>query len=88
MKKLIAFGLLCLLFGCSKSPIDEHGRPIAERSRTNEFNVVLYSGGGKFIFHYIMVDGHEYIVMTGCHISGLTHSPKCPCMNRENGVCH
>ena len=84
MKKLIAIGLLCFLVGCFKSsPIDESGRYLAERSGTNEFNAILYPGNGEWTFHYIMVDGHEYIVMTGCHRSGLTHSPKCPCLNRK-----
>ena len=83
MKKLLSIGLLCLLVGCSESPVDESGRHVAERSGTNEFNVALYPGQGEWTFHYIMVDGHEYIVMTGCHRSGLTHSPKCPCLNRK-----
>ena len=82
MRKLLAIGL-CLLLGCSESPVDESGRHVAERSGTNEFNVVLYPGGGEWIFHYIMVDGHEYIVMTGPNRSGLTHSPKCPCLNKN-----
>lgn len=83
MKKLLAIGLLFFLVGCSKSPVDESGRHIAERRGTNEFNVVLFPGGGESRFRYIMVDGHEYIVMTGCYRSGLTHSPKCPCLNRK-----
>lgn len=83
MKKLLAIGLLFFLVGCSKSPVDESGRHIAERRGTNEFNVVLYPGDIELRFHYIMVDGHEYIVMTGCYRSGLTHSPKCPCLNRK-----
>jgi hypothetical protein len=79
MKKLLAIGLLCLLIGCSESPVDESGRHVAERSGTNEFNMVLVPGNGEQTFRYIMVDGHEYLVMTGCYRSGLTHSPKCPC---------
>ena len=83
MKKLLAIGLLCFLIGCSESPVDESGRHVAERSGTNKFNVVLYPGQGEWTFHYIMVDGHEYILMTGPHRSGLTHSPKCPCLNKR-----
>lgn len=71
------------LMGCSESPVDESGRYIAERSGTNEFNVVLYPGAGEWIFSYVMVDEHEYIVMSGPRRSGLTHSPKCPCLNRK-----
>ena len=83
MKKLLAIGLMCFLVGCFESPVDESGRHVAERSGTNKFNVVLHPGSGEWIFHYIMVDGHEYLVMTGCHRSGLTHSPKCPCLNKR-----
>ena len=79
MKKLLAIGLLCLLVGCSESPVDENGRHVAERKGTNEFNVFLCPGNGEWTFQYIMVDGHEYLVMTGIHRSGFTHSPKCPC---------
>lgn len=87
MKKLLAIGLLCLVFlGCSESRVDENGRPIAERNGTNEFNAVLYPGSGAWTFRYIMVDEHEYLVMIGCHRSGLTHSPKCPCLQSGHGV--
>ena len=83
MKKLLAIGFLCLLVGCSESPVDESGRHVAERRGTNAFNVVLHPGGGELTFRYTMVDGHEYLLMTGAHISGLTHSPKCPCLNKK-----
>ena len=83
MKKLLFIGLLCLLVGCSESPVDESGRHVAERSGTNEFNVVLCPGNGYWTFQYIMVDGHEYLVMTGCNRTGLTHSPKCPCLENK-----
>ncbi len=84
MKRLLAIGLLCLMFlGCSESPVDESGRHVAERNGTNEFNVVLYSGSGKLTFLYIMIDGHEYVLMLGSHISGLTHSPKCQCLKNR-----
>lgn len=83
MRKLLAIGLLCFLIGCYESPVDGSGRHVAERSGTNEFNVALYPGQGEWRFHYIMVDGHEYIVMTGPHRSGLTHSPKCQCLKSK-----
>ena len=83
MKKLISIGLLCFLVGCSESPVDESGRHIAKRRGTNEFNLVLCPGNGEWTFQYIMVDGHEYLVMTGFRRTGLTHSPKCPCLNRK-----
>ena len=86
MKKLLAIGLLCLLLGCYESPVDGSGRHVAERKGTNEFNVSLYPGQGTWTFHYIMVDEHEYIVMTGPHRSGLTHSPKCPCLSNHSVV--
>ena len=83
MKKLLSIGLLCFLVGCFESPVDESGKHIAERKGTNEFNVVLYPGGERLTFHYIMIDGHECIVMTGPKMGGLTHSPKCQCLNRN-----
>ncbi len=84
MKKLLAIGLLCFLIGCSESPVDESGRNVAEKSGTNEFNVVLFPGDGGLTFRYIMVDGHEYIVMMGSfYRNGLTHSPKCQCLNKK-----
>ena len=86
MKKLLAIGMCLVFLGCSESPVDENGRPIAERNGTNEFKAVLYPGSGEWTFRYIMIDGHEYLVMIGCHRSGLTHSPKCPCLSNHNLV--
>ena len=83
MKKLLAIGLLCFLVGCSESPVDESGRHVAERSGTNEFNAFLSPGNGIWTFRYVMVDGHEYIIMSGPHRSGLTHSPKCQCQKSK-----
>lgn len=81
MKKLLAIGLLCLLLGCSESPVDENGRHIAEKS--GDSFVVNLRGGAERFFTYVVVDGHEYLVMGGTHKSGLTHSPKCPCLNKS-----
>ena len=84
MKKLISIGLLCfLIIGCSESPVDESGKHVAKRSGANEFNMVMFPGNGEQTFRYVMVDGHEYLVMTGCHRSGLTHSPKCQCLKNK-----
>ena len=82
MKKLLAIGLLCFLIGCYESPVDENGRRMAEKSG-NSF-VIKIPGCGERFFHYVMVDGHEYLVMTGTHKSGLTHSPKCQCLNKNH----
>lgn len=82
MKKLLAIGLLCLLIGCSESPVDENGRHLAEKSG-NSFVVKLGPGTAEWFFHYVVVDGHEYIVMSGTHRSGLTHSPKCQCLKSK-----
>ena len=82
MKKLLAIGLLCFLVGCSESPRDENGHPIAEKDG-NEFSVRINKSFGSIDFRYIVIDKHEYLLMTGVHISGLTHSPKCPCQNNK-----
>lgn len=82
MKKLLAIGLLCLLLGCSESPVDENGRHVAEKSG-DSFVVIIGKGNGERFFTYVMVDGHEYLIMHGTHRSGLTHSPKCPCLNKN-----
>jgi hypothetical protein len=79
MKNLLAIGL-CFLIGCSESPVDENGRHIAEKSG-DSFVVRLEKGGGEWSFTYVVVDGHEYLMMSGgTHRSGLAHSPKCECL--------
>lgn len=80
MKKLLAIGL-CALLGCSESPVDENGRHVAEKSGDSSVFVVRTSkGGGEWSFTYVVVDGHEYLMMSGGpHRSGLAHSPKCEC---------
>jgi hypothetical protein len=82
MRKLLAIGL-CLLIGCSESPRNAEGNLMAEKDDHNEFHIRLGNGNGEWYFRYIEVDGHEYLIMTGTHRSGLTHSPKCPCLNRK-----
>jgi hypothetical protein len=85
MKKLLAIGICLVFLGCSESRVDENGRHIAEKSG-DSFVVNMFPGGGSWTFYYIEVDGHEYLLMTGVHISGLTHSPKCPCLSNHNIV--
>ena len=81
MKKLLAIGL-CLLLGCSESPKDENGHFVAQRDG-DVLAVRLHSGAGNIDFRYIVIDKHEYLLMTGIHISGLTHSPNCPCLKNK-----
>ena len=77
MKKLLVIGL-CALLGCSESPIDENGRHVAEKSG-DSFVVRLAKYGVEFCFTYVVVDGHEYLMMLAPSRGGLTHSPKCGC---------
>jgi len=82
MKKLLAIGLLCFLIGCSESPVDESGRHVAEKS--GDFFVVRTGKcNGEWFFTYVMIDGHEYLMMFGPDRNGLTHSPKCPCQKNK-----
>ena len=76
----LAFGLLV---GCDKSPQNENGAFVGHKSDENTWSVSIVPGGSSWDFNYIEVDGHEYLMMHGVHISGLTHSPKCPCYNRN-----
>ena len=78
MKKLLAIGLCLMFLGCSESPVNESGKHIAERSGTNKFEVCLCPGW-KLKFRYIIVDEHEYLIMTEHSGYGLTHSPRCSC---------
>ena len=82
MKKLLAIGLLCFIIGCSESPVDNDGRYLAEKSG-NLSSVRLYKGSVDIDFRYIMIDGHEYVLMTAVYMGGLTHSPKCPCLKNK-----
>ena len=84
MRKLLAI-MICILVGCSESIKDENGHPIAERDG-NRFSVRISKGSGSIDFRYIVIDKHEYLLMSGVHISGLTHSPKCPCLSSHNIV--
>ena len=70
------------LMGCDASPRDSYGRVIAEKdnTETNIFKVVLHGGScDTTTFQYVLVDEHEYLVMTAGNRAGITHSPKCPC---------
>ena len=82
MRKLLAIGL-CFLIGCSESPRNAEGNLMAEKDDHNEFHIRLGKCNGEWYFRYIEVDGHEYLIMTGTHRSGLTHSPKCKCQEKK-----
>ena len=71
-----------LLMGCSESPKDENGHFVAQMDG-DVLAVRLHSGAGNIDFRYIVIDKHEYLLMTGIHISGLTHSPNCPCQKNK-----
>ena len=34
-------------------------------------------------FRYIQVDGHQYLRYANYRMYGFTHSPKCPCLHKE-----
>lgn len=73
-----------LLFsaGCDEaSPKNENGAFVGKKDG-DRWSVKLVSGNASSLyFRYAVVDGHEYLIMTGDHRSGLTHSPKCPCIS-------
>ena len=84
MKRLaIAMTLGILLMGCSESAKDTQGRSVAEKNEDGTFSLALVTGSGEHRFYYVMVDGHEYLLMWGTHRSGITHSPKCPCLKNK-----
>lgn len=33
-------------------------------------------------FYYVMFDGHEYVYFAAGNRAGLTHSPRCDCLNQ------
>lgn len=76
----MAIGLSILISGCSASEKNENGACVATKDG-DEWRVALYDGtSGEWYFKYAEIDGHEYLIMIGTHRSGLTHSPKCPCL--------
>ena len=83
MKRLaIAMTLGILLMGCSESPKDENGLFVAQQEG-DMLAVRLHTGSESIDFRYIVIDKHEYLLMTGIHMGGLTHSPKCPCLKNK-----
>lgn len=80
---VIVLSMCLLLWGCSESPRNAEGNLMAEKDDHNEFHIRLGKGNGEWYFRYIEVDGHEYLIMTGTHRSGLTHSPKCKCQEKK-----
>lgn len=71
-----------MFLGCSESPKDDNGHFVAQEDG-DVFAVRIHSGSENIDFRYIVIDKHEYLLMTGIHISGLTHSPKCPCLKNK-----
>ena len=84
MKKLPFVGLMCFAIGCDESPVDESGRHIGEPDG-DRIKVVIVKGAEPLMFRYVLVDGHEYLVMTGASRAGVTHSPKCKCLSPAKG---
>jgi hypothetical protein len=83
MKKLLAIGMCLMFLGCSEtSPKDENGHFVAQRDG-DVLAVRLHSGSASIDFRYIVIDKHEYLLMTGIHMGGLTHSPKCQCLKNK-----
>lgn len=81
IKMMIAvIGVALCLSGCKYSPKDEHGKYVAE---STEDGFVLEIRGIHQRFQYVMIDGHEYLVMNldAKYSSGITHSPRCQCLN-------
>ena len=68
--------MFCGLMGCSDSPTNSEGIPVGEK---NDEEWVIKKYDSRWYFHYVEIDGHEYLLMHGAHRSGITHSPKCPC---------
>ena len=85
MKSVMLATAVCLgvlLSGCSESPVDGQGRHVATRTQGG-FDLRFAPSARGCTFQYVMVDGHEYIIMAMTHRSGLAHSPKCPCRSKE-----
>ena len=79
---LLLFILIVVGIFITSMPISakrsDSGIVLVEKSTHGDyFEGRIEDGGGYFSFRYVEVDGHEYLVMSGCHRSGLTHSPKC-----------
>ena len=45
--------------------------------------IAFDSGGSWEGFWYIVVDGHQYLAYSDYYRFAFTHSPKCPCHNKE-----
>lgn len=82
MKSFLAILAASLvLCGCEVSERDKYNRFVAEKDveRANEF-IIKDPNRGIHRFNYAVIDGHEYIL---CHHDrgiGISHSPKCHCM--------
>ena len=67
--------------GCGSSPTDNVGRLVAEESKQKAKTFVITDYGRVYDFKYVVIDKHEYLVSTFDRGIGLTHSPKCWCLN-------
>ena len=87
MKSVMLAVMICLGFllsGCFRpeSPVDAQGRLVATKTQDGfELSFAPYASGCTF--RYVMVDGHEYIIIATTHRSGMAHSPRCPCRSKE-----
>jgi len=71
------------LAGCGTKPI-ELSNGIFEFKVGEEYTTDVWAQSemsGKF--HYIVVDGHEYLVYSAWRMFGLTHSPRCRCFGQS-----
>ena len=81
MRLVTLLAVLALACGCGSGPVDGHGRIVAEE-RDDEFVILI--GGNRTYFRYVVIDGHEYLMMNPrTAYPGVTHSPKCPCIVRS-----
>ena len=73
---IIFFSILACVFvtGCEDPVYDREGRQVYKSLKDDE------SSMDAFRFKYIVVDGHEYLVLDGTkYMNGITHSPRCGC---------
>ena len=70
MKKILMLLLVICCCGCSHEETIKHSKP-------------CYTTIGQFI--YVQYDGHEYLIWNnGMYQNGITHSPNCPCKNKQD----
>ena len=77
----IGIGMCAMISGCSEPKRDAQGRLVAEKLDGDRFMISCDVGGIEYTFCYVVVDGHEYLMMRG--FGGITHSPKCQCIKNK-----